>query len=297
MDALLDHQSGVITMAQALRYLTEKAVRHRLASGRWQRLHRSIFLTHNGPAGPAQHRWAAVLSIGHAAVLAGLTAIDLRGYSTPTIHVLAPPGTQGRSVPVGVVVHRSNALDECDVLTIGRPPRTRAARSLVDAAQWARTVAEAQAIVAAGFQQRLVRAADVRAVLDRLPRARRRRAILQAVNDAAGGAHSLAEIDFIGLCRRHRLPEPRLQVMRRDAVGRWRFLDALFEEWQVHVEVDGGHHLEVRQAWADMSRQNTLWIAGERILRFPAWAIRHDPTAVVTQLHAALHAAGWRGAD
>ncbi|WP_242624921.1 DUF559 domain-containing protein [Krasilnikovia cinnamomea] len=294
MDVLLDHQSGVITMAQALDYLSEKAVRHRLATGRWQRLHRSVFLTHNGPVGVAQRRWAAVLSVGQCAVLAGLTAVDLRGYSTAAIHVLVPPAVRGRSVPRGVVVHRSAALDERDVLTIGGPPRTRAARSLVDAAQWAPTVAETQAIVAAGFQQRLVRAADVRAVLERLPRARRRRIIGRAVDDATGGAHSLAELDFVALCRRHRLPEPKLQVVRRDAAGRRRYLDALFEEWQVHVEVDGGHHLEVRQAWADMSRQNALWIAGDRILRFPAWAIRHDSATVVAQLRAALHAAGWR---
>ncbi|GAB1688927.1 hypothetical protein [Krasilnikovia sp. M28-CT-15] len=132
----------------------------------------------------------------------------------------------------------------------------------MDAAQWARTVAEAQAIVAAGFQQRLVREANVRAVLERLPRARRRWIIARAVDDSTGGAHSLAEIDFVALCRRHRLPEPSLQVVRSDAAERRRYLDALFEEWQVHVEVDGGHHLEVRQAWADMSRQNALWIAG-----------------------------------
>jgi hypothetical protein len=46
--------------------------------------------------------------------------------------------------------------------------------------------------------------------------------------------------------------------------------------------------------WAeDMLRQNQVWIAGDRILRFPAWLVRADPAAVARQLHAGLTAAGW----
>jgi very-short-patch-repair endonuclease len=67
----------------------------------------------------------------------------------------------------------------------------------------------------------------------------------------------------------------------------------LFEQWRVHVEIDGGQHLDARQAWSDMRRQNELWIAGDRVLRFPAWALRHDPGAVMAQVRAALRAAGW----
>ena len=126
-----------------------------------------------------------------------------------------------------------------------------------------------------------------------LTRARRHRLITQTVDDAVGGAHSLAEIDFLDLCRRHRLPEPSRQAVRYDSAGRRRYLDVLFEEWQVQVEIDGGQHMEVRHAWSDMRRQNDLWIAGERILRFPAWAIRSDPDAVAAQLSAALKAAGF----
>lgn len=60
------------------------------------------------------------------------------------------------------------------------------------------------------------------------------------------------------------------------------------------VEIDGGQHLDPAAAWADMRRQNDLWQRGDRVLRFPAWATRHAPTQVITQLHAALTAAGWR---
>ena len=76
--------------------------------------------------------------------------------------------------------------------------------------------------------------------------------------------------------------------MRRDSAGRRRYLDAYFDEWQVHVEIDGGQHLDPRQAWDDMRRQNELWIAGDRVLRFPAWALRADPARVISQVRAAL---------
>jgi very-short-patch-repair endonuclease len=84
-------------------------------------------------------------------------------------------------------------------------------------------------------------------------------------------------------------------VLERLPRAHRRYLDAYFDEWGVHVEIDGSQHFDARLAWADMRRQNELWIAGDRILRFPAWAIRHDPAQVVTQVRAALNAAGWPG--
>ena len=52
--------------------------------------------------------------------------------------------------------------------------------------------------------------------------------------------------------------------------------------------------MDVRQWWADMKRQNDLWVPGDRVLRFPSWAVRHRPDEVAAQVRAALLAAGWR---
>ncbi|HET9516227.1 MAG TPA: DUF559 domain-containing protein [Actinoplanes sp.] len=294
---LLVRQDGVISLAQALAATTEKAIRHRVTSGRWQRVYRAVFVTHSGVITAAQQRWAAVLAVGDHAVLAGPTAAQAGGLRHPcaTIHLLLPADRKLDWSPTGVAVHRSSVLDERDLLAIGRPPRTKMARSLIDAAQWARCDDDARAVLAAGFQQRLVNAASVLEVLDRLPRAHRRGLIRQTVLDAAGGSHSLAELDFLKLCRVNGLPEPSRQVVRCDAAGRRRYLDAFFDQWRVHVEVDGSQHWDPRQAWSDMYRQNELWIAGDRVLRFPAWALRNDPAAVAAQVRAALRAAGWRG--
>ncbi|MFI7577438.1 DUF559 domain-containing protein [Micromonospora sp. NPDC049497] len=295
---LLFHQEDVISLEQARGHLSPKAIRHRVDTGRWRQVHRAVFVTHNGPVGAEQLRWIAVLAAGPAAVLGGLTAAEawgLRRYGSRLVHLLIPAAHQSRSVPSGVVVHRTTTLPEEDVLPVGQPRRTMPARSLVDAAQWAVTDEEARAVIAAGFQQRLIGGDDVDRVLERLPRARRRRLIAQTAADAAGGAHSLAELDFLGLVRRAGLPEPSRQVVRRDAAGRRRYVDVLFEEWHVHVEIDGGHHMDPAAAWADMGRQNDLWIEGDRVLRFPAWAVRNQPEKVICQLRAALRAANWPG--
>ncbi|KXK59588.1 hypothetical protein AWW66_23500 [Micromonospora rosaria] len=293
---LLSQQEDVIALDQAGRYLSRKAIRHRVATRRWRQVHRAVFVTHSGPVSAAQLRWIAVLAAGPEAVLGGLTAAEaggLRGFSTQVVHLLLPADRRRGPLPPGVRLHRTTRLPAEDVLDIGTPRRTRPARSLIDAAQWADSDARARAVIAAGFQQRLVGGDDLHRVLDRLPRVNRRRLILEIATDAAGGAHSLAELDFLGLVRRAGLPEPTRQWVRRDSAGRRRYLDAYFEQWRVHVEIDGGQHLDPQTAWSDMRRQNDLWIDGDRVLRFPVWALRAHPDQVLTQLRAALRQAGW----
>lgn len=296
---LLFRQHDVISLAQALRHLSGKAVRHRVATGRWRQVHRAVFVTHSGPVTAEQTAWIAVLATGGRAVLAGISAARAAGLRrfgrTGAVHLLLPASRHAERVPPGVIVHRTTRLDEEEILQVALPRRTVPARSLVDAAQWAASDDEARAIIAAGFQQRLVFGDDIGRVLDRMPRARRRRLIRLTAADCAGGAHSLAELDFLGLCRRAGLPEPTRQKIRYDATGRRRYLDAYFERWGVHVEIDGAQHLEARAAWADMRRQNDLWIAGDRLLRFPAWVVRAHPDLVAEQVGAALRAAGWPG--
>ncbi|MCZ7435656.1 DUF559 domain-containing protein [Micromonospora sp. WMMC241] len=304
LEWLLFGQSGVLTWAQAMAELTPGQVRHLVASGRWQRVCRGILRA--GPGGPytrEQQWWVAVLAAGDGAVLAGPAAAragGLRGSWGPeVVDVLVPHGRRAadllRRLPLGlpaVQTHRVRHLAPADRQR-GRPDRTGMARSLVDAAGWARTDDEAQAIVAAGCQQRRTTPAEIGAVLERLPRARRRQLIRQTLGDVAGGAEALSEIDLVRLCRRHGLPLPDGQERRRDADGRQRYLDAYWRRWRLHVEVDGAHHMDARHWAADLRRQNRVWIEGDRILRFTAFDVRHRPTEVVAQLTAALSAAGW----
>src|SRR5262249_29713705 len=213
----------------------------------------------------------------------------------PRIHVLLPAGRHENDPPTGVVAHRTRHLSDVDVIRSGLP-RTMAARSLVDAARWTANEDDARAIIAAGFQQRLVGGGDHPRVLDRLSPVRRGALIARTAADAAGGSHSLAELDYLSLTRRAGLPEPSRQHVRQDATGRRRYLDVWYDEYRVHVEIDGGHHLEVRAAWGDMTRQTELWVAVARVLRVPAWLVRTQPATVVKQVRAALEAGGWQAA-
>lgn len=297
---LVSTQEQVLSWRQAHSLLTRDVVKGRVCTGRWQRPCRGVVVAHNGPLTAEQREWAAVLAAGPGALLAGATAArlcGLRRYEPEAIHVLLPANRRvNRKTVFGelpVVPHRSTVMGPTDALQSGRPPHTTIARSLVDAAQWAPHDQAARAIVAAGFQQRLVGLDEITEVLDRMPRARRRGLVLETAIDAAGGVHSLAEIDLARLCRRHGLPPPTHQEHRKDAKGRRRWLDAYWATWRLHVEVDGAHHTEVREWWADMQRQNALWVEGDRILRFPTWTLRHHPDTVAHQLHTALTAAGW----
>jgi very-short-patch-repair endonuclease len=241
-----------------------------------------------------------VLVAGAEARLAGVTALaecGVTGLQAEPLHVLVPADRNG-SVRIprlppdmpGVRVHRTVLLPErhCQV---GRPPRTAAARSVIDAAAWSSTDREALIIVAASCQQGHVDVAELRGVLSMFPRIRRRPLVRTMVADIEGGIGALSELDLLTLCRRHRLPPPDLQHRRTDANGRLRFIDAYWPGHRLQVEIDGGHHMDVRQWAADMLRQNQIWIEGDRILRFPAWLLRTDPSAVVAQLRAALGSA------
>lgn len=304
LDWLAFEQAGVLTVNQATRLLGRGVVRGRLRAGRWRRVSQGIIVTTNGRLRPDQQIWVAVLGAGRGALLAGAAAAGeagIVGLRREPIHVLVPaprqvPRSRLRGLPLdmpAVVVRTTTVLPRAHV-QLGRPWRTSTARSVVDAAAWARSPDEARTVLAAACQQRRVTPGELREVVTILTRLRRRALLLETLTDIEGGATALSEIDFVRLCRRHGLPMPDLQERRKDAGGRMRYLDAYWRKWRLHVEIDGAHHMDVRHWAADMHRQNEIWIAGDRILRYPAWLVRRRPLEVVRQVRAALIAAGWR---
>jgi hypothetical protein len=284
----------VMTTAAAIEVFGEPSIRWRLGRGRWQRPCRGVLVTHSGPVSDDEALWVAVLAAGPQAVLGGLTAAALDGlvgFDDRTIHLLVPVARKVRTRISGVVVHRSRILAPEDVHPLRLPPRTRLARSLVDAAAWSPSENGARSILAAGVQQRLLRPDHLSAVLGRFPTLPRRALIVGTLADIAGGAQALSELDFCRLARRYQLPQPDRQVMRLDGQGRRRWLDAYWDGARLVVEVDGLWHMEATAWWADMRRDNDLTITGHRVLRFPAFAVRDDPGTVADQIRAVLGAA------
>jgi hypothetical protein len=303
LEWLTFEQAGVLSTTQAVGLLGRGVVRGLVRRNVWRSICRGIVLTGNGQLTRDQQLWVAVVAAGPGAVLAGATAAaegGVRGLRTEPVQVLVPAERRpSRCVPhlpldmAGVRIYRSAYLPP-EHQQIGRPPRTTVARAVVDAAAWARTSNEARLVLAAACQQRRVKPTELADVVAAMPRVRRRRLIRTTLGDLEGGAQALSEIDFVALCRRFRLPRPDLQERRTDADGRVRYLDAYWKDWRLHVEIDRAHHMDVRHWAADMLRQNQLWIAGDRILRFPAWLVRAEPAAVADQVRAALVSGGWR---
>jgi very-short-patch-repair endonuclease len=301
---LLEQQDGVIDAASALGWMSRQELRWRVSSGRWQRPCHGVVVAHSGPITQQQQLRVSVLWAGEGAVLGGLTAARLdglegfssSGYSDPPVHLLVPACRSVRRKPLGwpVSVHYSTALTSGDVHPLREPRRTRVARSLVDAAAWMSSDRGAQAVLAAGVQQRLVRPGDLLAVVAANQRLPRRTMISATLDDIAGGAQALSELDLTRLVRRYRLPEPDRQTPRRDSAGRRRWLDAVWEAAKLIVEVDGIHHLDVAQYWADMDRDNDFTLDDFRVLRFPAFAVRYRGGYVAGQIRGALGAEAGR---
>ena len=232
--ALLREQEGVMSTASALGWMSRQELRWRVTSGRWQRPCYGIVLTHSGPMTLRQRLWVALLWAGQGAALAGLTAADLDGLegfasrdgTDRPVQLLVPSYRSMRRKPPGlpVVVHYSTMLAPGDIHPLREPRRTRLARSLVDAAAWMATDRGAQAVLAAGVQQRLARLDDLTAIVARNQRLPRRAMITDTLEDIAGGAHALSELDFTRLIGRYRLPcrtGRRRGGIQRAAAGGW----------------------------------------------------------------------------
>jgi very-short-patch-repair endonuclease len=255
-----------------------------------------VLVTHSGPLTHLQRVWSAVESVGPPVFLAGATAATLdglAGFPADRISLVVPAGRQP-GPRTGVTIHRSTILGTADVHPTRQPPRTRLERSLIDMASWAKSDNGARAVLAAAVQQRLTTVELLRAALQRAGARHRSTLIAQTLDDIAGGAHSVAELDFRRLERRYRLPTGLFQA-QADFEGRRRYLDVWYEQWRVWVEIDGSHHWEVRQWWDDLDRQNAGVLDDRLILRFPAHVLRDSPEKVAAQIAEALRRRGWPG--
>jgi hypothetical protein len=180
------------------------------------------------------------------------------------------------------------------MVTLGSPARTTVERAAIDAACWSARSRHCAGLLAAVVQQRLSTPQRLLSELHAAGRIPRRRLMQLTLQDIAGGAAALSEIDFGRLCRRYGLTVASRQQLRLDAQGRRRYLDGVVTApggASVAFEVDGALHLAVRSYWDDMARGNELMIAGQSLLRFPSLIVRTEPALVADQLRRALSSA------
>lgn len=273
------------------------AVRHAIASGRWQSPHRGVVVTHSGPLSLDERELVALHTCAPASALAGLSALrhdGLTGFAPETPYVLLPEGAD-RPQHVPFTTHWSTDLGPEDVHPVKEPRRTRPARSLIDAAGWCESDRFARTIVIAGMQQGLVNDRLMHVALDRRGMCHRRGLIRESILDASGGVHSLPEKDFDDIRRSAGLPPPTRQQIVQGPDGRY-YLDVSWEDLHLAVEVHGAQHQAIAQWDADVRRGNEIVIDGRRLLIFTSYAIRHAPDLVAEQLRRMFSALGWRAA-
>jgi hypothetical protein len=294
IDQLAELQDCIVRRDQLPGVVTESRIRAQLAAQRWRTLSSTVLALHNSPLTVAQQRWAAVLAAGPDTGLGGRTALELAGlknWADDAVHVVAPAGTRVPSLDdVPLVLHQSRTLRTHHVVDAG-PRRTTVPRAAIDAAAWSRSSRTAAGLLAAVVQQKLATAGQIADALAEAGPIRHARILRSAVCDISGGAQALSEIDFGRLCRNYGLGKPQRQVLRTDADGRRRYLDALLtgpDGREVGIEIDGAHHMASEQWDRDLDRGNELTIAGTAVLHFTTSTVRLEPWRVARQIRQAL---------
>jgi hypothetical protein len=293
-------QSGVVSWVQARDAgFTASDIDWRLRSGRWRRLHRGAYATFTGDPSREAELWAALLRAGAGAVLSHETAAEVHGLvdkPSPMIHISVPAQRQpGRRRKIrGVIVHRSRCLVP-EWQPPWQLPRTSVEDTILDLVAAARTFDDAYGWISRGVGRRLTSARSLSQALDARSRIRWRAWITVALQDAADGVHSPLERNYVyGVERAHGLPTARRQAKRRHGSGT-RYLDNLYEEFGLCVEVDGvaAHPPEGR--WRDTRRDNANLAQGTETLRYGWPDVTENRCRTGTEVAAVLRRRGWKG--
>lgn len=298
---LLDDQGGAVARRQAdglgLRAIT---MSNRLRTGRWQHPHWGVYLTFSGTPARAALLWAALLRAGPDAVLSHQTAAELHGLTdepSALIHVTVPAQRHParRTKIPGVVIHRSTRIASTRHPAMS-PPCTRVEDTVLDLTQTARTFDDAYVWLCRAVGRRRTTAERIAEAMARRKKMRWRADITAALGDVGGGILSLLERRYVhGVERPHGLPSARRQHRIRQRTGST-YLDNLYEQYGVCVELDGTAAHPADEQWRDKRRDNWNLVNRDVLtLRF-GWAdldTRRCQTArdVATR----LSRSGWQG--
>jgi very-short-patch-repair endonuclease len=218
-----------------------------------------------------------------------LIAAGLQRFDVPRIRVSVPRGARTRRTPDFDI--RQTRRWSADVLETGGTPRTTPPVAAIRAALWARSAKQAALVLTMTVQQGLATAEQLSEAALAIRRDRRRALLHSVILELLGGAQSLGEIDLARECRRRGLPEPSRQLLRRDGPKRY-FLDVVWEEWGVVVEIDGIQHAWAENIVGDALRQNSVSLDGATVLRVPLLGLRVAPDDFFAQIERALREAG-----
>ncbi|MDT0166445.1 type IV toxin-antitoxin system AbiEi family antitoxin domain-containing protein [Actinotalea sp. AC32] len=287
-------QGGAVHVRQAAAAgVAPDLVERRARAGRWQRLHRGVYVVHSGPLTPSTWAHAGVLYAGPGSALTHASAGWLHGFARcPEVVEVAIPHTRQVMSTATVRVRRRRDLpvQHGDIAVV------EGAVTVLDLVARSASTDEAVAVITSAVRAH-IGPDDVLRALDARPR-RVKGDLVRALLDAAvDGTESALEHRYRrDVEERHGLPRSQRQ---RWAVlgGRWTRGDVLYVEEGVRVELDGELAHPGGRTDADTWRDNSALLRrAELTLRYRWSHVAGTPCATAAQVASALTARGWRGA-
>lgn len=294
----LAEQSGVISRRQVVAHGgSDTFIETRLRRREWAIVHRGVYVDHTGEPSWQQHAWAAVLFYWPAA-LSHESSLEVHRIRTSeahqaVIHVAVDQERRVRAIE-GVRVHRVTNLSAM-VQPNRSPARIRLEHSLIDVASTTASDEKAIAVLADACQSGRTTPARLLDDLADRPRLKRRRLLVEGLEDVAEGAYSVLEHRYLTRVERpHGLPHAKRQ--RRVRPGRSAaYRDVEYRGVGCVVELDGrlGHEEQLDQ-WNDMDRDIDSVVGGDITLRL-GWRHVLDPCRTAIAVGRLLTARGWTG--
>jgi hypothetical protein len=192
-------------------------------------------------------------------------------------------------------VHRSKQFADAAQLNMS-PPRTRVEDIVLDLAQQAEHFDSAFNMACTACRKRLTTPTKLRDAMARRGKMRWRSELTVALADIGSGVHSLLEYRYVRRVERpHGLPRATRQA-KLVLGGANCYLDALYGEYCLGVELEGRQAHPDERRWLDIRRDNGAAATGLTILRY-GWAeVTGRPCATAAEIGAALRSRGWEGA-
>jgi len=276
---LLTAQGKAIARYQGMEAgLDPRSVRGKVSSARWQRLQRGVYAAFSGDPARETMLWAALLRAGPDAVLSHQTAAERHGLiDTPAalITITVPASKRPARVKIpGILIHRSDAILRTRHPAM-LPPCTRVEDTVLDLIQIAPTFDDAYVWICRAIGRRRTTAERIRKAMDSRKKIRWRRELTVALGDADDGVLSWLEYRYVHRVERpHGLPAARRQARIRQRTGN-KYLDNLYEEYGVCVEVDGPPRIPRTSSGVTSGATTPTWPAASSRSgsASPNWAI------------------------
>src|SRR5579863_7415025 len=260
-----------------------------LRSKRWLTLQRGVYCVSAGRPSREASLWAAIHRAGTDAALSHETAAELFGLMDercPQIHITIPENRRVKPIS-GVVLHRSVRLAEAIHPSL-EPPRTRLEETVLDLVDRTAAFDAALDLMCSACQRQLTTVGRLAMVMSKRGKLRWRGALAKTLDEIGSGVHSVLEYRYLHRVERpHGLPTASRQA-RIDAQGRSRYLDNLYQDYALCVELDGLQAHPDRQRWQDLRRVNAIIEKGISVLRYGWIDVDRWPCETAAQIGAVL---------